>query len=141
MIIGCYVAKPSVSLPGQDQRSLWLKKGTSLKKGDFIGRGYWGTLTTRKPRNSDMTFRTGVDVNVKGEECALLLTADPRCALGCINDGSYGPYKEADKGANVAFVGGDDKKLLDDGTKCCFVFDLNILVYRGRQLSACPSDV
>ena len=114
-----FIAKPSVKLPGKNQRSLWLRN-CELKAGETLGtEGYFGPLGTRKPRNSNATFKTGVDVVSKGVNVPLMLTADPRCCLGYINDPSYGPYAKAKAKPNVQFVGGTDASLVQSGA--CFI--------------------
>jgi hypothetical protein len=116
-----YIGNPSVKLPGKNQKSLWLR-GCELKKGQTLGaEGYFGPLGTRKPRNSSATFKTGVDVVSKGVNVSVMLTADPRCCLGYINDPSFGPYGKAGAKPNVQFVGGNDASLMQSGA-CLILF-------------------
>ena len=118
ILVGCYIGAPSVKLPGKNQRSLWLRKGNRIEAGEFLApdRNYWGTLHTRKPRRSDSTFKTGVDMEGKDGTATLMLTADPRCALGIINDPSHGPYAKAKAKPNVMFVDGNSEELMLKGS-------------------------
>lgn len=122
ILVGCYIGAPSVKLPGKNQRSLWLRKGNRIEAGEYLApdSNYWGTLHLRKPRRSDSTFKTGIDVEGKHGTASLMLTADPRCALGIINDPSHGPYAKAKATANVTFVDGTSEELMLNGSSNVF---------------------